>query len=43
MHKQAEIALACPVFDPQRQAGTRFFWWAERLISAMLTCNLGLE
>ncbi len=43
MHKQAEISLAHPVFDPETQITQRFFWAAERLITAGLTCNLGME
>jgi hypothetical protein len=26
MHKQVEITLADPVFDPQRQISRKFFW-----------------
>lgn len=43
MHRQVQIALADPVFDPDRQITARFFWMAERLISAGLTCNIGME
>ena len=43
MHKHVEIALADPVFDPERQISGKFFWMAERLISAGLTCNIGME
>lgn len=43
MHKQAEIALAAPVFDPERQITSKFFWWPERLVLAGLTCNIGME
>jgi hypothetical protein len=43
MHTQVEIALAQPVFDPERQIDGRFFWWAERGFSAGLTCNIGME
>jgi len=43
MNRQVEIALADPVFDPERQVGAKFFWMAERLISAGLTVNLGME
>jgi hypothetical protein len=38
-----ETALAAPVFDPQRQITGKFFWLAERHISAGLTCNIGME
>lgn len=43
MQKQIEIALADPVFDPDRQISAKFFWMAERLIVAGLTCNIGME
>lgn len=43
MMKQALIALQNPVFDPERQIDSRFFWWPERLMSAGLTCNIGME
>jgi len=44
MNKQVEVTLANPVFDPERQITTaKFGWWAERLITAMLTCNIGME
>jgi hypothetical protein len=35
MHKQVEITLADPVFDPQRQIGRKFFGCPERLISGI--------
>jgi hypothetical protein len=35
MHKQIDIALADPVFDPQRQIARKFFWMPERLMSAI--------
>jgi hypothetical protein len=41
--RQVEAALAAPVFDPERQIDARFFWLAERNISAGLTCNIGME
>jgi hypothetical protein len=41
MDKQVEMVLADPVFDPQRQISHKFFWMAERLISAGLTRNIG--
>jgi hypothetical protein len=43
MNRQVELALAAPVFDPQRQITSKFFWMADRLISAGLTCNIGME
>lgn len=41
--RQIETALSAPVFDPERQIDTRFFWFPERKISAGLTCNIGME
>ena len=41
--KQKAIALAAPVFDPETQIDRRFFWFPDRLISAGLTCNIGME
>jgi hypothetical protein len=41
--QQVQIALAAPVFDPERQIDQRFFWYPERKISAGLTCNIGME
>jgi hypothetical protein len=43
MHKQATWALAHPVFDPERQIVSGHFWLAERLVSAGLTVNIGME
>ena len=43
MNEHQTIALSAPVFDPERQITSRFFWWAEREISVGLTCNIGLE
>lgn len=43
MHPQALVALAAPVFDPDHQITRKFFWYPERLISAGLTCNIGME
>ena len=40
---QVKIALASPVFGPEIQITRKFFWWPERLISAGLTCNIGME
>jgi hypothetical protein len=31
------------VFDPERQISAKFFWMPERLISAGLTGNIGME
>ena len=41
--RQVQIALSAPVFDPETQINSRFFWFPERLISAGLTCNIGME
>ena len=43
MNPHVEIALAHPVFDPDVQITQRFFWLAERHVSAGLTCNIGME
>lgn len=43
MRKQIEIALADPVFDPDRQITQKFFWFVAPRISAGLTCNIGME
>jgi hypothetical protein len=43
MNPHVEIALAHPVFDPDVQITQRFFWLAERDVSAGLTCNIGME
>jgi hypothetical protein len=43
MHKQAVFALAHPVFDPERQITRGNFWLPERLVSAGLTVNIGME
>jgi hypothetical protein len=34
MHRQVAIALADPMFDPQRQIVSKVFWIPERLILA---------
>ena len=39
----AAFALAHPVFDPFRDIRPGHAWYAERLISALLTCNIGME
>jgi hypothetical protein len=41
--RYVETALAAPVFDPDRQIDARFFWWADRNVSAGLTCNIGMQ
>lgn len=42
MHKQALFALAHPVFDPERQISGHH-WVADRLVTAGLTVNIGME
>jgi len=42
-NSHAAFALANPVFDPTRQIATSHFWRPDRLISAGLTVNLGME
>jgi hypothetical protein len=41
--RYVEVALADPVFDPESQIGLKFCWWPEKNISAILTCNIGME
>jgi len=43
MNEHVEIALAAPVFDPERQITQKFFWLVERVITAGLTVNIGME
>ncbi len=43
MHHQVAFALAHPVFDPERQIVAGHHWRHERLITAGLTCNIGME
>lgn len=43
MHRQVAYALAHPVFDPLTQIVKGHFWMAERLISAGVTVNIGME
>lgn len=43
MHRQIEIALKAPVFDPAHQMDEQYFWFAEPKISLGLTCNIGME
>lgn len=43
MTQQAISALAHPIFDPDRQQGELTRWHPERLISAALSCNIGME
>lgn len=37
------LALADPTFDPDRQMRGQHAWWADRLMTAVLTCNVGME
>lgn len=39
----AAFALAHPVYDPKAQIIAGHFWVEERLVSACLTVNIGLE
>lgn len=43
MNQHVAFALAHPVFDPQRQIVPGHFWLPERLVSAGLTVNIGME
>jgi hypothetical protein len=43
MNQHVEIALAHPVFDPERQIIQSMFWRAEPRITLGLTCNIGME
>lgn len=43
MHAQARHALAHPIFDPDRQNDEIIGWQPERLITAKLSCNIGME
>lgn len=43
MHRQTLIALAHPVYGPTRQFRSDFIWQPERLISAGLSVNIGME
>lgn len=43
MNSHVAFALSRPVFDPVRQIVPEHFWVAERLISAGLTVNIGME
>jgi hypothetical protein len=35
--------LTHPVYDPEHQITPAFFWHPERLVSAGLTANIGME
>ena len=43
MSEHVEFALAHPVYDPERHIIAGHSWWPERLISAVLTVNIGKE
>ena len=43
MHKQMTFALAHPVFDPDRQMLRGHSWIADKMVTAMLTVNIGME
>lgn len=43
MNPHIAFALAHPVYDPERQILPPHSWWAERLVSACLTVNIGQE
>lgn len=43
MHRQAVFALAHPVFDPESQIVPEHHWIADRLVTAGLTVNIGME
>lgn len=43
MKSQIEFALEHPVFDPEKQIISGHSWFVERLVSAVLTVNIGME
>lgn len=43
MNSHLTFALAHPVFDPDTQIVPGHRWMEERLISASLTVNIGME
>jgi len=43
MNPHIEYALAHPVFGPLSQIVMGHYWVEERLVSACLTVNIGLE
>lgn len=40
---QSAFALAHPVYDPERQIVNGHHWRVERLVTAGLTVNIGME
>lgn len=43
MNQHVIFALAHPVFDPERQIVPGHFWAVGGGVSAVLTCNIGME
>ena len=43
MHSHALVALAHPVFDPEKQVIRDHWWQPERDVLACLTVNIGME
>jgi hypothetical protein len=43
MRQHARFALAHPVFDPGTQILPGHRWQVDRLITGLLTCNIGME
>ena len=43
MNRHAQFALAHPVFNPETQIVPGHHWVEQRLVSAGLTVNIGME
>ena len=43
MSAHSEFALSHPVFNPETQIEKGHFWMVDRLVSACLTVNIGME
>jgi hypothetical protein len=44
MKSQIKVALAYPVFNPERQIIQGHYWWVKPgAVSACLTVNIGME
>lgn len=43
MNQHIRFALDHPVYDPKKQITFGHYWVEERLVSACLTVNLGME
>lgn len=43
MNQHAVYALANPVYDPETQIGPGHFWAPQKLVTAGLTVNIGME